>query len=79
MLFTLNTTNTWANQINLNPKKPISVRDQEEQFVNCFEQNMICHETVKRMAKADNELSWESLMLSFVTGVIAGLYVAKSR
>ncbi len=67
-------------ETNLSPKKPITItRDQEEKFVDCFESNMICHETVKRMAKVNNSNTWEDIFLYLGSGFLLGFIAAKSR
>ncbi len=65
---------TWADSksLNLSPRQITISRDQEEQFVICFEQLMNCKQTVKTLSQPP-ATDWETLSILVLSGFVAGL------
>ncbi len=65
---------------NLQPKTKKQLfcldRNEQEQFVECIEQNMVCHETVRRMAKAESRTDWTWYAIAIAEGAALGLVIA---
>ncbi len=60
-------------EINFRPKPPVCInRDQEEKFVECFEENLACHEALRRSI-VTSPTSWSMIALSVAGGLIAGM------
>ncbi len=75
MILTLNSPKTWA-EVNLHPKTVCIDREQEEKFVICFEQNMLCHQALRNSVAAPHA-DWQVIAIAIAGGIIAGLVAAE--
>ncbi len=73
MTLTLRCQTSSAAPINLKPKVCLD-RDAEEKFVICFEQNLMCHEALRKMAKEPkNDVKY--IALAVFAGLISGALI----
>ncbi len=70
LTFSLRCQTSSAAPINLKPKSQ-STRDQDEAFVICFEQNMLCHENLRKAALPQPS-NWSSIVIAVLGGIVAG-------
>ncbi len=74
MTLTLKCPISSAAQINLKPKTCID-RNDEEKFVVCFEQNLMCHDALRKLAAEPKAPTWEAFALVALGGLIAGFAI----
>ena len=64
---------TSSAEINLVPKPPFCInRAEAEGVVECFEENLACHNALESMAKEQSS-QWSIFIYSFLGGVISGV------
>ncbi len=73
MILTLKCQTSSAEPINLKPKVCINRAD-EEKFVVCFEQNILCHEALKK-ASVEPKSEWELFILAVAGGILTGVFI----
>ena len=73
MTLTLRCPISSAEQINLKPKTCIDRAD-EEKFVICFEQNLICHDALRKMSAEPKE-NWEVITMAILGGLLSGVLI----
>lgn len=64
---------TWA-QVNLQPK-PFSClkRDQKEKVLECFQENVVCHNALLKISKEESSSDWEAILLAIAGGLVGGM------
>ena len=73
MTLTLKCPTSSAEQINLKPKVCIN-RDDEEKFVICFEQNLMCHDALRKLS-AEPRADWQVIALGVFAGLVSGIVI----
>ncbi len=73
MTLTLKCQTSSAEQINLRPKTCYD-RNDEEKFLVCFEQNLICHNALRKMAQEPkNDI--EIIAIAVLAGLVSGALI----
>lgn len=61
--------------LNLNPRPLLCItREQEEQFVECYEQNALCHDALNQAA-SDSQPNWQTIALAIAGGLLTGMAI----
>jgi hypothetical protein len=56
--------------------KPVCIdRNEEEKFVVCFEENLMCHNALRKLS-AETKFDWQSGTLAALTGVVLGIILS---
>ncbi len=74
MTLTLRCPISSAEPINLKPKVCID-RIEEEKFVVCFEENLLCHNALSKMSSEPKVITWQVITMTALGGLLSGLLV----